>query len=127
METNLITIGYAIYVPVALALTIYVARNLFKNSVVFMLDIFHQKVNLANATNKLFEIGFYLLNIGFAFYTMKIYVSTYNPVDTTQTLMETLAVKIGGFSIYLGIMLFLNMYLLFRGRRRSKRNYYEEK
>ena len=34
--------------------------------------------------------------------------------------MEILSFKIGGFSIYLGVMLFLNMYLFFRGRKKAK-------
>jgi F0F1-type ATP synthase assembly protein I len=35
-------------------------------------------------------------------------------------MLETLSYKIGGFSIYLGLMLFFNLYLFFRGRRISK-------
>ena len=43
-------------------------------------------------------------------------------VDSYQDVIEKLSVKLGGFAIYLGIMLFLNLYLLFRGRRMSKEN-----
>jgi F0F1-type ATP synthase assembly protein I len=35
-------------------------------------------------------------------------------------LLEILSAKVGGFAIYLGIMLFLNLYLFFKGRRISK-------
>ncbi|HEY8898522.1 MAG TPA: hypothetical protein VIM79_27025 [Niastella sp.] len=35
-------------------------------------------------------------------------------------MLEILSTKIGGFSIYLGVMLFFNLYLFFRGRRISK-------
>jgi hypothetical protein len=66
----------------------------------------------------LFEIGFYLINSGFAFLILKI--ESYDPVDKSQLLIELLSKKIGGFSIYLGVMLFFNMYLFFRGRRISK-------
>jgi hypothetical protein len=100
---------------VVILLTWYVAHTLFKNSYTFMLDIFHQKVEIAKATNKLFETGFYLLNIGFAFKIMEI--NFY--VNTKQTLIEVLSSKIGGFSIYLGIMLFLNLFMFFRGRKIS--------
>lgn len=119
METQMITIAYSIYLPVAILLTLYVAKMLFKNAKVFMLDIFHQKEDIALATNKLFEIGFYLMNIGFALLILKIYEG-HHPIDTSQELIEKLALKIGGFSIYLGIMLFLNLYLFFRGRKKSK-------
>ena len=84
-----------------------------------MIDIFKGKEGIAMATNKLFEIGFYLINIGFALYIMEIYYST-NHEMSYQTLMEILSKKIGGFTIYLGIMLFLNLFLFFRGRSKSK-------
>jgi len=115
METTKILIGYAVYLPTALFLTFYVSKTLFKNSKVYMLDIFKGREEIANATNKLFETGFYLLNLGFALLIMKItaYENNY------QTLIETLSSKIGGFSIYLGIMLFFNLYFFFRGKRKA--------
>ena len=119
MENSMLTIGYAIYLPIAVFLTLFVAKSLFKNARVFMLDIFHQKEDIALATNKLFEIGFYLMNIGFALLILKLH-DGYNPIDSSQELIERLAVKIGGFSIYLGIMLFLNLFMFFRGRNKSK-------
>jgi F0F1-type ATP synthase assembly protein I len=48
-------------------------------------------------------------------------------ITTKQEMLEKLSVKIGGFSIYLGIMLFINMYLFFRGRRISKQRALEAK
>lgn len=66
METTKILIGYTIYLPIALFLTYYVSKTLFRNSKIFMLDIFRGREEIANATNKLFETGFYLLNLGFA-------------------------------------------------------------
>ena len=83
-----------------------------------MLDIFHGREDIANSTNKLFEVGFYLLNIGFGLWMLKISSSGFN--ETYQNLIEILSTKIGGFSIYLGVMLFFNMMLFFRGRKRSK-------
>ncbi|MFZ1527671.1 MAG: hypothetical protein WAT19_02910 [Ferruginibacter sp.] len=113
---NFIVTAYFIYLPVALLLTYYVAHNLFKNSIVYMKDIFRDRMDIAIATNTLFKIGFYLLNLGFALFILEIH----EVLDTTQATIEVLSYKVGGFSIYLGIMLFLNMYLFFRGKRISK-------
>jgi hypothetical protein len=118
METTKILIGYAVYLPIALFLTFYVSKTLFKNSKVYMLDIFKGREEIANATNKLFETGFYLLNIGFALLIMKITIST----NDYRNLIEALSSKIGGFAIYLGIMLFINLYFFFRGKRKAKEN-----
>lgn len=115
METSKILIGYVIYIPVAIFLTFYVSKTLFKNSKIYMLDIFNGREEIAYATNKLFETGFYLLNIGFALRILEMNI----PNNSYQSLIEELSYKIGGFSIYLGIMLFLNLYFFFRGKRKA--------
>ncbi len=133
--TSKIVLAYFIYLPLALGLTLYVARTLFTNGRTFMLDIFKGKEDIANATNKLFEVGFYLLNMGFALLILKIDQGRVDSIsriddntvthfthalDTHQELVEVLAKKLGGFAIYLGVMLFLNLFLFFRGRKKSR-------
>jgi len=122
MIAHNMVIAYFIYLPVALLLTWYVAHSLFKNSIVFMKDIFNGREEIAVATNTLFRIGFYLLNIGFALYILKITQALMN----TQQVIEVLSFKVGGFSIYLGIMLFLNLYLFFRGKRVARQKRLEQ-
>ena len=121
MENSKIIIGYLIYLPIVIILTIYVSKTLFKNGKTYMMDIFKGKEEIAIATNKLFEIGFYLINIGWALLILKI--SYYSQVEMDyQTLIEILSKKIGGFSIYLGVMLFLNLLLFFRGMNKSRQS-----
>lgn len=139
--TTRIVLAYMIYLPLALGLTLYVARALFTNGRIFMLDIFKDREDIANATNKLFEVGFYLLNMGFALLILKIdqgqrfeydpvlreQVTTYTRLlDTNQEMVEALAKKIGGFAILLGVMLFLNLLLFFRGRKKSRQSMMEQ-
>ncbi|HQZ43370.1 MAG TPA: hypothetical protein PK735_10830, partial [Flavobacteriales bacterium] len=71
MENKFI-LAYMVYLTITMGLTLYVARTLFRNARVFMLDIFNGKEDIAHSTNKLFEVGFYLLNIGFAMKILKI-------------------------------------------------------
>lgn len=113
--TNLITLAYFIYLPIALLLTFWVARTLFKNSKVFMRDIFNGNEEIAMATNKLFETGFYLMNLGVAFFILEM-----NNMRDYQEMIEKLSTKVGGFAVYLGCMLALNLYLFFRGRKKAK-------
>ncbi len=115
METSLLSTAYIIYLPIVLIMTTLVAHTLFKNSKIFMLDIFHGREDIALSTNRLFEIGFYLLNIGTALLILQM-----NEMVTVQGLIEGLSYKIGGFSIYLGVMLFLNLYFFFRGKRKAR-------
>jgi hypothetical protein len=123
METTKILVGYAIYLPIALFLTYYVSKTLFKNSKIFMLDIFKGREEIATATNKLFETGFYLLNLGFALMILEMTIYK----DDYQSLIEALSYKIGGFAIYLGIMLFLNLYFFFRGKRKASLTQVEQR
>jgi len=115
METNFVLVAYYVYLPVTILLTLYVAHVLFKQGRIFMLDIFRGRAEIADATNHLFKVGFYLLNIGFALMMMDI---SYD-ITLTQELFEVLSNKIGWFSVYLGVMLFLNLYLFFRGKRKA--------
>ena len=119
MTTNFNLIAYLVYLPVAILMTITVSNVLFKNGKIFMYDIFHQKEDIASATNSLFKIGFYLLNIGFAM--LIVYMTS---IATTEDLIVKLSTKIGGFAIYLGIMLMLNLFLFMKGRRRSLQQQY---
>ena len=119
IDPKMIIRAYLIYLPIALLLTYYVARVLFKNGRVFMVDIFRGREEIANATNRPFEMGFYLLNLGFALLILRIDLGGAE-LFGTQEMIEVLSKKLGGFSIYLGIMLFLNLFLFFRGKRKSK-------
>lgn len=116
MEISRTLTGYAIYLPTAILLTLYVSRTLFKNSKIYMLDIFKGREEIALATNRLFETGFYLLNIGFALMILEMNLYT----ETNRELVEALSYKVGGFSIYLGVMLFVNLFFFFRGKRKAK-------
>ncbi|WP_442265725.1 hypothetical protein ACSIGC_15705 [Tenacibaculum sp. ZS6-P6] len=116
MNTTLVLIAYAIYLPISTGLTTFVSQHLFKNSKIFMLDIFNQQQEIAMATNKLFKIGFYLVNIGFALKIIKIYSLT-----DYKDLVETLSAKIGGFSVYLGVVMIVFIMFFLKGRKASKR------
>lgn len=116
---NYLMLAYAIYLPLAIGLTIYVSRSLFKNGLVFMMDIFGGREGIAIATNKLFEVGFYLLNVGFALLILQIDA---NSAFDSQAMVEVLSRKVGGFALYLGFMLFVNLYLFFRGKRKAREN-----
>ncbi len=106
--------AYMIYLPVVITLTVFVSQFLFKNSKTFMIDIFHQKEDIAMATNSLFKIGFYLLNIGFALCIIEFY-----EITTVESLVVDMSEKIGKFSIYLGIMMLLNLLLFLKGRKHA--------
>src|ERR1700743_1198764 len=110
-----ILISYTVYLVITLLLTIWVARTLFRNGKIFLIDIFHGNEELARAVNNLLLVGFYLVNIGYAVYTLRI---EYN-IDNTRRLVEELSLKIGAIILILGGMHFFNMFAFFRLRKRA--------
>jgi hypothetical protein len=68
---NHLLVIYLIYTAASLALTIWLARTLFKNGEVFLEEVFADNPRLAGSVNHLLVVGFYLLNLGYAFLTLK--------------------------------------------------------
>lgn len=112
---NLVTV-YCVYSGVSVGLTIWLARTLSKSGEVFLDDVFVDNPRMAPAVNRLLVVGFYLLNLGYAFVTLKAGADSLTPVQA----METLAAKLGALLISLGVIHFGNMYLFHRIRRRSQ-------
>jgi nitrate reductase gamma subunit len=80
-----------------------------------MLDIFHQDNKIAESTNVLFKIGFYLINMGFALVIMEL-----KYVQDMTGLAEDLSSKIGGYSMYLGFILLLFLLFFLKGRKSAR-------
>jgi len=112
---NYIVITYAFYLVITIALTIWVAKTLFKNGKVFLVDIFHGNKEMADSVNNLLLVGFYLVNIGYAVYTLQI---TSN-ISSIQEVIESLSVKIGLIILILGAMHFFNLYIFFTLRKKA--------
>lgn len=112
---NYIILTYALYMPLAIMLTVWVARTLFTNGRIFLIDIFHGNELLADSVNKLLVVGFYLINIGYAVYTLRIL----GQIDSVQLVIERLSLKIGAIILILGAMHFFNLFVFFKLRRRA--------
>jgi len=116
MKPNLYCLAYLVYLPFVVATVFLVSRSLFRNSYLVILDIFRGNEELTRSVNNLFKIGFILLNLGYGCYIMTISQKLASPVAT----VEALSVKIGSFSIYLGVMLFLHLFFFLKGRKAAR-------
>lgn len=106
---------YLAYAAIAVPLTVYLARTLFKHGAVFLEDVFKDTPKLADAVNRLLVVGFYLLNLGYAALIMKS-----RGGDTFVEAVEVLAWKLGALLLSLGAVHFFNLYVFYRIRRRSQ-------
>ena len=96
---------YALYLAITLAITIWVARTLSSNGIVFLTQCFGQNDELARSTNHLLVVGFYLVNIGFITLTLSLGAEPH----TLAEAIRFLSAKVGLAVIVLGAMHFFNM------------------
>ena len=111
----IVTIAYILYLAIAIAFTVWVARTLSGNGEVFLVECFGHDEVLAKSTNHLLVVGFYLLNLGYVSLALKLT----HPVIGAQGSIEALSVKIGLVSVVLGIVHLFNVFVLNAFRRRA--------
>ena len=112
---EIIVITYLLYLAISSALTFWVARTLFKNGRIFLVDVFHGNEPLADSVNHLLVVGFYLINLGFVSLALKVGYD----IATWRQGIETLSWKVGMVLLVLGAMHFFNLFVFTRIRRSS--------
>lgn len=113
---DIIVTTYLIYLGLSIVLTIWVARTLFKNGLIFLVDVFGGNVALASSVNHLLVVGFYLINLGFIALELRIH----GPVPDARTSIEVLASNMGTVLLVIGAMHFFNLYVFSRLRRHAR-------
>ena len=113
---NYFIVTYAVYLLVSIALTIWVAKVLFNNGRIFLVDIFHGNTPLADSVNKLLLVGFYLVNIGYVSLALK----ESGALTDARGVIEVLSYKLGTIILILGGMHFLNLIVFFKLRNKAQ-------
>ena len=102
------TIAYGLYLAIAVAFTIWVARTLSGNGIVFLVECFGHDEVLAKSTNHLLVVGFYLMNLGFIMLALQFG----EPPATVPDMVVFLSSKVGLAVVVLGAMHFFNMHAI---------------
>ena len=110
---DIIVITYLLYLLISILLTVWVARTLFKNGRIFLVDVFHGNEGLADSVNHLLVVGFYLINLGYISLALKVGAD----VESWRQGIEALSWKVGLVLLVLGAMHFFNLFLFARIRR----------
>ena len=113
---NYFILTYLVYLTTSILLTIWVAKVLFNNGRIFLVDIFHGNAPLADSVNKLLVVGFYLVNIGY----MSLVLKETDSIKNVQGVIEVLSYKVGSIILILGGMHFLNLIAFFKLRNRAQ-------
>ena len=111
------SITYTIYIVISLALTVWVARTLFSNGRIFLIDAFGGNKEMADAVNHLLFVGFYLVNIGFVALFLKYGHKPHTFIES----IEFVSTKLGVVLLFLGAAHFFNMFNFSKIRHKSRR------
>ena len=108
---------YIFYTLISISMTIWVARTLYKNGRIFLLEAFNDNEEMADSVNHLLVVGFYLINLGFILIFLHLGTKPTSIVEG----IEYIATKIGIVLLALGGMHFFNMFNFDRMRKKGNR------
>lgn len=114
---DLTVLTYTVYLVLSIALTVWVARTLFRHGRVFLVDVFDGNESIADSVNHLLVVGFYLVNLGYVSLALRL---DRGVADTSQSI-EALSQKLGLVLLVLGAMHFANLFVFSRFRSRAVR------
>ena len=109
---------YIFYTLISISMTSWVARTLYKNGRIFLLEAFNDNEEIAYSVNHLLVVGFYLINLGF----ILIFLHLGTKPATLVEGIEYIATKIGIVLLALGGMHFFNMFNFDRMRKKGNRH-----
>ena len=110
--------NHLIYLFVSIAFTVYVGQTLFANGKLFLMECLGSP-KTADAVNRLFLVGFYLMNLAFVFLMLRLG----NTGFTLEHSLELLSGRIGLVTLIMGAMHFNNLFWceFVRGKRLRSR------
>jgi hypothetical protein len=98
-------LAYLIYGSITLYIIFWLGKYFHTNGKIFIIDLFHQQQTIANATNNMLLILYYLFNMG---YTV-IQFNYWESIHTLPILLSSLTQKIAILVLLLAILHYLNM------------------
>ncbi|WP_032809298.1 MULTISPECIES: ankyrin repeat domain-containing protein [unclassified Leptospira] len=113
---------YISYLIISILMTIWVARTLYKNGRIFLVQMFNGEEKLADSVNHLLVVGFYLINIGYISLSL---TTDQKPLDLAECI-EVLTKKVGTVLLILGAMHFFNLFLFSKFRKKKISNTFGE-
>ena len=104
----IIELSFAAYLLASILMTVWVAHTLSTNGLIFLIDAFDAREDLARSINHMLVVGFYLVNIGFILVALRLGM---RPFDLPSA-MEYVSTKVGLAMLILGLMHFTLMFVI---------------
>ena len=110
MNDIIVELSFVAYINISVAITIWVARTLSSNGLVFLIEAFDGRQDLAESINHMLVVGFYLINVGYILLALRLGL---RPVDAPSAI-EFLSTHVGLALLVLGGMHFSLMFVITR-------------
>ena len=108
--------SYFIYGCIMIYIIYWVGKLFHHNGRIFILRLFHQNESLADTTNNILLLAYYLFNIGYAI----LQFSFWEHVTGFESMIASIAMKTGLLILILAVTHYFNMVLIYF---LSKRNF----
>ncbi len=102
---NFNILAYIIYGLLTSYIILWIGRQFHRNGRIFIVSLFGQDTSLADTTNNLLLMGYYLFNIGYAI----IQFSYWNQIQSVDELISSIALKTGRLLFVLVGLHYLNI------------------
>ena len=106
---NYNVIAYIIYLALVVFIIVYVGRYFYTNGKIFIISLFHGNVALADQTNRLLLLAYYLFNIGYSFLKLK----QWQKLSSIEMLVSSVASNVGVLIFILAVTHYANMLLIY--------------
>jgi len=101
-------LAYSIYCSVSAFITFYVGWRCYIHGLVFLLHLFEAEA-ISKAVNRILLLCYYLVNTGYIIWS----ISTWKQIDNLPTLINELGFKIGGITLILCLLHYINISTLY--------------
>lgn len=112
-------VGYIIFLVVIFFVTFQIGWKFYKNGEVYIHMLMPEDSHLVESINKLLLVGYYLLNLGYASFS----ISSWPQIDSIETLCSYLSDHVGFIIFMLAMIHYFNLiWLLLYSRYINRKN-----
>lgn len=98
-------LSHIIYLAFSVGFTLFVGQTLFQNGRTFLFECF-QSNKKADAVNRLFLVGFYLLNLAVVLIALRFSEQAHS----LESLLKVTGTRAGGVALFMGFMHLNNLF-----------------
>ena len=101
-------LSYSIYLPIIFFIMIKIGWLFYKHGEIYLIHLFQQNSNIVKSINNILLTGYYLINLGYAVYS----IAYWKQIITILQLINTLSYHIGIIILGLALMHYNNVFWL---------------